>query len=140
MKLFKWFRASCPDCKQKHALKNAFYDMSIKRNVYECEFCHKEFFIIWWQEKNLYKHFLTQKEEFFNMKPEQGESFLYEAVQYIGDNVEQVRLFAGDSFYQNKDSGEIFINFHGKRMRVSVNDWVCKGRSGFYACKEPIFL
>lgn len=61
-----------------------------------------------------------------------------EAIQWDGDNLDEVREFVGDSLVVN-DEG-VFIETLEGRMEASPKDFIIKGVHGeFYPCKPDIF-
>jgi hypothetical protein len=65
------------------------------------------------------------------------------AVQYTGNNIEDIRLFARDKLGVDVDAtGErtVFIHTLEGNMEISPGDYVIKGVDGeFYPCKPGIF-
>ena len=63
-----------------------------------------------------------------------------EAVQWNGNNVNEILEFAKDSF-KNPLTKDIIISTLEGNMIVSVGDYVIKGVNGeFYPCKPDIFV
>lgn len=61
-----------------------------------------------------------------------------EAVQWTGENLEEIREFCGDKLQFVFSS--IYINTLEGSHRVSLGDYVIKGVKGeFYPCKPDIF-
>ena len=65
---------------------------------------------------------------------------IIEAVQWTGDNLEELRDFVPEEFRYNKVSEPMGIRTLEGVMTVSVGDWIIKGIQGeFYPCKPDIF-
>lgn len=67
-----------------------------------------------------------------------------EAIQYTGDNFDEIKEFVGDSYYENVDERHLTLNIGIKTlegdMTISLFDYVIKGVNGeFYPCKPDIF-
>jgi len=69
-----------------------------------------------------------------------------EAVQWTGDNAEDVWRFADKCFYPEhfleypRCVAGIYDELHGTWIRVKLGDWVLKGvRGEFYPCDEGVF-
>lgn len=67
-----------------------------------------------------------------------------EAIQYTGDNFDEIKEFVGDSYYENVDEHHLTLNIGIKTlegdMAISLFDYVIKGVNGeFYPCKPDIF-
>lgn len=64
-----------------------------------------------------------------------------EAIQWKGDNTNQIRDFVGDSLTKFEYSGNyIGIETLEGTMRADINDYIIKGVKGeFYPCKPDIF-
>jgi hypothetical protein len=65
-----------------------------------------------------------------------------EAVQFRGDNWEQMGEFVGQKASLAKKYGKdiLLINTLEGEMRADMNDWIIKGVKGeFYPCKPDIF-
>lgn len=64
-----------------------------------------------------------------------------EAVQWTGENYEEIKQFAGESFicwHYNHDS--ISIQTLEGVMSASKGDWIIKGiKNEFYPCKPDVF-
>ena len=62
-----------------------------------------------------------------------------EAVQFTGNNVDEILEFAKGSF-NNPSTSEIVIPTLEDNMILSIEDYVIKGVNGeFYPCKPDIF-
>jgi hypothetical protein len=65
-----------------------------------------------------------------------------EAVQYDGQNFDEVREFVGAEFYSAEPDGsiEIYEYIMGLWQVVPVHSYVIRGTKGeFYACSETVF-
>ena len=74
----------------------------------------------------------------------QKKPVLIEAIQYTGDNFDEIKEFVGDSYYENVDEHHLTLNIGIKTlegdMAISLFDYVIKGVNGeFYPCKSDIF-
>lgn len=73
------------------------------------------------------------------MKKYRKKPVVIEAVQFTGNNVDEILEFAKDSF-NNPSTSEIVIPTLEGNMMVSIRDYVIKGVNGeFYPCKPDIF-
>jgi hypothetical protein len=73
------------------------------------------------------------------MKKHRKKPVVIEAVQFTGNNVDEILEFAKDSF-NNPSTSEIVIPTLEGNMMVSIGDYVIKGVNGeFYPCKPDIF-
>lgn len=73
------------------------------------------------------------------MKKYRKKPVVIEAVQFTGNNVDEILEFAKDSF-NNPSTSEIVIPTLEGNMMVSIGDYVIKGVDGeFYPCKPDIF-
>ena len=73
------------------------------------------------------------------MKKYRKKPVVIEAVQFTGNNVDEILEFAKDSF-NNPSTSEIVIPTLEGNMMVSIGDYVIKGVNGeFYPCKLDIF-
>ena len=73
------------------------------------------------------------------MKKYRKKPVVIEAVQFTGNNVDEILEFAKDSF-NNPSTSEIVIPTLEGNMMVSIGDYVIKGVNGeFYPCKSDIF-
>lgn len=73
------------------------------------------------------------------MKKYRKKPVVIEAVQFTGNNVDEILEFAKDSF-NNPSTSEIVIPTLEGNMMVSIGDYVIKGVNGkFYPCKPDIF-
>lgn len=73
------------------------------------------------------------------MKKYRKKPVIIEAVQFTGNNVDEILEFAKDSF-NNPSTSEIVIPTLEGNMMVSIGDYVIKGVNGeFYPCKPDIF-
>ena len=73
------------------------------------------------------------------MKKYRKKPVIIEAVQFTGNNVDEMLEFAKDSF-NNPSTSEIVIPTLEGNMMVSIGDYVIKGVNGeFYPCKPDIF-
>lgn len=62
-----------------------------------------------------------------------------EAVQFTGDNNEEIREFVGQSGFVDRASLWKIATLEGA-MTASFGDWIIKGVNGeFYPCKPDIF-
>lgn len=62
-----------------------------------------------------------------------------EAVQWTGDNVDDVGDFVGQSATMTVDGAFVIFTLEGE-MLASEGDWIIKGIKGeFYPCKPDIF-
>lgn len=60
-----------------------------------------------------------------------------EAVEWTGDNLEEVTHFVGSNYYFN---GVLFIESLEGDMQASIGDYIIKGLRGeFYPCKPDVF-
>lgn len=67
---------------------------------------------------------------------------MIEAVEWTGDNLDEIKEFAGDSVLVTEDNGEIDIQIHTLEgvMHASVGDYIiCGLRDEFYPCKPDVF-
>lgn len=63
-----------------------------------------------------------------------------EAIQFIGNNKDEIENFVGKSFMCWINHPEIGIKTLEGNMKAKPNDWVIKGVNGeFYPCKPDIF-
>lgn len=63
-----------------------------------------------------------------------------EAIQWTGDNIDEVKEFAGNDVYIGSDQEVLLIFTLEGVMNVDVNDYIIKGIAGeFYPCKPGIF-
>lgn len=63
-----------------------------------------------------------------------------EAIQWNGNNMDEILDFAKDSFSLNPLTNEIMISTLEGNMIASKGDYIIKGVSGeFYPCKPDIF-
>lgn len=68
-----------------------------------------------------------------------------EAIQYIGNNVEEVEEFVGNQLLRYNNTQEendysLGIPTLGSIMKASVGDYIIRGvRNEFYSCKPEIF-
>lgn len=61
-----------------------------------------------------------------------------EAVQWTGENVEEIEAFIGGGFSMTS-SGLFIVTLEGE-MFASLDDWIIRGVKGeFYPCKPDIF-
>lgn len=73
------------------------------------------------------------------MKKYRKKPVIIEAVQFTGNNVDEILEFAKDSF-NNPSTSEIVIPTLEGNMMVSIGDYVIKGvNDEFYPCKPDIF-
>lgn len=64
---------------------------------------------------------------------------IIEAVQFTGNNVDEILEFAKDSF-NNPSTSKIVIPTLEGNMLASIGDYIIKGVNGeFYPCKPDIF-
>lgn len=80
----------------------------------------------------------------FKTKP-----FEIEAVQFTGDNFDEVKEMAGDKFWpvEEQDRGddpdiiaEVMDDLHSTWVGVKKDQWIIKGQKGeFYPCDPEIF-
>lgn len=62
-----------------------------------------------------------------------------EAVQWTGDNIDEIREFAGD--VMSYVDGVLHLSTLEGTVVASVNDYIIKGIAGeFYPCKPDIFV
>lgn len=62
-----------------------------------------------------------------------------EAVQFDGENIDQIDAFVGKLHY-GEAKHEIFIKTLEGMMQIGLGDWVIRGVAGeFYPCKPDIF-
>ena len=75
------------------------------------------------------------------MKKYRKKPVVIEAIQYNGDNYNEISNFTGNkSLLGLKQSNEIIINTLEGNMIASVGDYIIKGIKGeFYPCKPDIF-
>jgi hypothetical protein len=63
-----------------------------------------------------------------------------EAVQWTGDNVNQISEFMGFPSYSHHTDTGLHIHTLEGTMHASEGDWIIKGVQGeFYPCKPDIF-
>ena len=63
-----------------------------------------------------------------------------EAVQWTGENIDELRAFTGVSFSISFENGRIPIQTLEGEITADVGDWIIKGVKGeFYPCKPDIF-
>lgn len=73
------------------------------------------------------------------IKKYQKRPVVIEALQYTGENIDEVMAFLGHEFAINEDDG-LFISTLEGVMKASSGDFIIKGVDGeFYPCKEHIF-
>lgn len=73
------------------------------------------------------------------MKKYRKKPVIIEAVQFTGNNVDEILEFAKDSF-NNPSTSEIVIPTLEGNMIASIGDYIIKGVNGeFYPCKPDIF-
>lgn len=73
------------------------------------------------------------------MKKYRKKPVVIEAVQFTGNNVDEILEFAKDSF-NNPSTSEIVIPTLEGNMIASIGDYIIKGVNGeFYPCKPDIF-
>ncbi len=73
------------------------------------------------------------------MKKYRKKPVVIEAVQFTGNNVDEILGFAKDSF-KNPLTRDVIIYTSECNMIVSIGDYVIKGVNGeFYPCKPDIF-
>ena len=75
------------------------------------------------------------------MKKYRKKPVVIEAIQYYGDNYNEILNFTGNkSLLSLKQSNEIIISTLEGNMIVSIGDYIIKGIKGeFYPCKPDIF-
>lgn len=63
-----------------------------------------------------------------------------EAVQWTGNNLDELRAFVPEAFRHNKIHQPMgIVTFEGV-MTISEGDWIIKGVKGeFYPCKPDVF-
>lgn len=62
-----------------------------------------------------------------------------EALQYTGNNKDEIDKFVGDKVLQYEEDGVIIKTLEG-HYKGSVGDYIIKGVEGeFYPCKQDIF-
>ena len=62
---------------------------------------------------------------------------MIEAIQWRGDNLEEIKDFMG--YYEYAKKNLIIHTLEGKMM-AQVNDWIIRGVQGeYYPCKPDIF-
>lgn len=67
-------------------------------------------------------------------------AIVIEAIQFIGNNADQILSFIGDSRTAYKQGDYIIIETLEGTHWATVNDWIIKGIKGeFYPCKPEIF-
>ena len=63
-----------------------------------------------------------------------------EAVQWTGDNLDELRAFVPEKFRDNRIHQPLGIKTLEGVLTISTNDWIIKGLNGeFYPCKPDIF-
>lgn len=74
------------------------------------------------------------------MKKFRKKPAVIEAVQYTGNNADEVLKFIGDAREAHAvDDGIVIKTLEGDH-KASPNDWIIKGTAGeFYPCKSDIF-
>ena len=74
------------------------------------------------------------------MKRYRKKPIIIEAMQWTGNNLEDLRDFVPEKFRHNKVNQPLGIKTLEGVMTVSVGDYVIKGiRGEFYPCKPDIF-
>ena len=64
-----------------------------------------------------------------------------EAIQWEGDNYNEINSFFGSDKFIGGENNSIVIRTLEGRMLANVNDWIIKGIKGeFYPIKNDIFL
>lgn len=67
-----------------------------------------------------------------------------EAIQYTGDNADEVLAFGALSIYKSGSDGPIsylHISTLEGTLDITISDWIIKGVKGeFYPCKPDIFV
>ena len=70
----------------------------------------------------------------------QKKAVIIEAMQFTGDNTEEILSFIGNARLARKEDDTIIIKTLEGDHKASVNDWIIKGIKGeFYPCKPDIF-
>lgn len=65
---------------------------------------------------------------------------IIEAIQWIGDNVEEIKGFVTPIAEYLEDENTIIIHTLEGDMKAEINDYIIKGVKGeFYPCKPDIF-
>lgn len=73
------------------------------------------------------------------MKKYRKKPVIIEAVQFTGNNVDEILEFAKNSF-NNPSTNEMMIPTLEGNMIASIGDYIIKGVNGeFYPCKPDIF-
>ena len=63
-----------------------------------------------------------------------------EAIQWTGDNLDEIKKFVGSFLLVDEVMSRIYIRTLEGRMEASKNDYIIKGVDGeFYPCKPTIF-
>ena len=63
-----------------------------------------------------------------------------EAVQWTGENLDELRTFVPEEFRYNKIHSPLAVMTLEGPLTVSTGDWIIKGVKGeFYPCKPDIF-
>ena len=63
-----------------------------------------------------------------------------EAIQWKGDNTEEIKMFCGESFLEYKPPSSLLIGTLEGPHIASLGDYIIKGIKGeFYPCKPDIF-
>jgi hypothetical protein len=80
----------------------------------------------------------------FKTKP-----FEIQAIQFTGDNFDEVKEMAGDKFWPVREEdqtddpdiiAEVFDELHSTWVGVKAGQWIIKGQKGeFYPCDPDIF-
>ena len=64
---------------------------------------------------------------------------IVEAVQWTGENLDEIEAFAPDCAFYNRTNGILIDTLEGL-MEAKLGDWIIKGVQGeFYPCKPDIF-
>lgn len=76
--------------------------------------------------------------EKMNIKQYVKKPIIIHALEYTGDNLDDVYKFVGDKAYTS--NGNLFIKTLEGDHRASIGDYIIKGIKGeFYPCKPDIF-
>ncbi len=63
-----------------------------------------------------------------------------EAVQWRGDNTDEITNFVTEGVYVFDSANNLYINTLEGQHKANINDWIIKGVKGeFYPCKPDIF-
>lgn len=74
------------------------------------------------------------------MKLFRKKAIVIQAIQFTGENLDEVFAFIGEARNAYAIQGGIVIETLEGNHKASINDWIIKGVKGeFYPCKPDIF-